>query len=117
MRGTADLTFVVHVAMVLGAFCSVPLGAQERPLTRVVEGRVTPGSPQTYSLRTGAGDLTSGTFTMKDGPEIRFDVYGPDGKQVKAILIDEVGETPVGFVAPVAGTYRLQLAAPTATPA
>jgi enterochelin esterase-like enzyme len=108
--------FGISVAAIVGVLRATQLSAQEQPLTPLIEGHLTAGSSQSYSVRVQAGDLTSGTFTMKDGALIRFDVYDLDGKKVKAILIDEVGETPVGFVAPAAGTYRLQLTAGAGTP-
>lgn len=84
---------------------------QEQPLERIVKGDITPGASQVYPIDVRAGDLVLGPLNVQQGAPLRFEVYDPRRTKLKAIALDGTGGTKVGFVAPVAGTYRVQLTA------
>ena len=97
------------VAAALIAATAVGVRAQQAVLKPVEHGEVTPEKPLTYFTTLKAGDVVSGNLQLVRGGPTGFRAFDPSGAMLKDGDIDEPGTMRVGFAAPVAGTYRVEI--------
>jgi enterochelin esterase-like enzyme len=77
---------------------------------------VKPGTSHTYTFEVRAGDLVIGPFNVRQGT-LKFELYDPQQKKIKASWLTEGTNVKVGFVAPAAGRYRVALTTQGSAPA
>lgn len=89
------------------------LGAAALTLGTAVENGIRSGDVHTYSLSAGAGDLVSGTLDVKGPLAGTVAFVAASGAVVDTLYFEGASKTPIrlGFVAPVSGTYSVQLRA------
>ena len=78
--------------------------------------QIAPGTTRTYTFQARAGDLIIGPLNLRQGT-LKFEVYDPQQKKIKASWLSDGINTKVGFVAPAAGRYRVALTVQGQSPA
>jgi enterochelin esterase family protein len=100
-------------------FTSAPGQADNRasrPLERSIQSDLTPGASQAYTVQAKPGDLVIGPFNVLRGALV-FEVHNPQDTKTKATWLGQGSENKVGFVASLAGRYRIVLIAQGPEPA
>jgi enterochelin esterase family protein len=97
------------------ALLTSTLAAAQGPLSinEPIERWVVPGTSHAYSIPLDAGDYVAGSIEQQGLP-VFGTVFLPDGTKLRGLPGPREGKREFAFIADVAGTYRLELRAPTA---
>jgi hypothetical protein len=103
----------VAIAAFMAVFFSAGYALAQDSVTvgRAVEAAIAAGDADEYTIALDAGDYVAGAVDQR-GITVLAAVFTPDGARLRNFGGPRDGKRPLAFIAERAGTYRLELRAP-----